>query len=188
MAQHQESEEERRNKIRAMLERISAEEKRLAGNQQLAIELPADVRPELLPEPEVERPDSETESLLDNTENPGLSKRLWHDTQKIILKNTEKGENRRFILNEKNLFLKASANTSDSKFSFKLAVQKVYDIADEWLKSSNTPDEVELGMIYWDLNEQNGFHSGKVIARANSRFNRTLEGLLQVPPPHKDKP
>lgn len=128
-----------------------------------------------------EQAEVDFDKIAEGQEDPIRVKKLWHGTQGLITSNISKGKTRNFTLNEKNLFLKATANTTDSKFTFTHAVQTVFDMAERWIQSN--ADAVELGMTYWDLNERNGFHSKK---RQNG-FSANLKALLKVPPPQKDK-
>jgi hypothetical protein len=127
------------------------------------------------------QPDVDFEALADESENPVESKRLWHGTQALIISGIKKGKTRQFALDEKNLFLKASANTTDGKFTFLRANKEAYEIAEKFIRSSEDP--VELSMAYWDLNERNGFHSKK----KQGSFNANLKAILNVPPPQKGK-
>ncbi|WP_128546711.1 hypothetical protein [Larkinella soli] len=101
------------------------------GNSQESIDAQADV---------------DFDSLIDGTEDPVKSKKLWQGTPGLIMSNIPKGQIRKFALDEKNLFLKASANTTEGKFTFLYAIQTTYDIAERWLRSN--ADAVELGMEY----------------------------------------
>lgn len=127
------------------------------------------------------QPDVDFDALADGSEDPVRLRKLWHGAQALIISNTFKGKKRQFVLDEKNLFLKASANTTDGKFTFLRAVQTVYEMAEKWLQSN--ADAVELGMAYWDLNERNGFHSRKV----QGSFHTTLAAVMKVLPPKRDK-
>ena len=181
-----------RDEIFEQLKKIADEEERLYGGKQMSFDF--------APEPAVESPDASsgignTQDSLDEqadvdfdkiTENLGLEdpvrlNKLWNGAQALIIANIPKGKLRRFALDEKLLFLKASANTKDSKQTFIHAVQTAYDLAEKWIQSNE--NKVELGMAYWDLNERSGFHSKK----KQSGFNANLKALLKVPPPQKDK-
>lgn len=165
-----------REEIIATLKRIEEEEARLLGGWQTQLNLSVST------EAEEARLDPDTASLLDNVEDPALTKKLWWNAQILIVRNTVKGEARKFALAEKGIFLKASGETTDSKFTFKRAVQTVYDIVDAWIRSNGDP--IELGIAFWDLNERNGFHAPK----KQTSFDKQLEGLLAVPPPKQKEP
>ena len=66
---------------------------------------------------QVDEIDSDTESLLDNSEDPALNKKLFYRLQSIINSNIKKGSIRDFINNEKKLYLKSISNSGDSRFS-----------------------------------------------------------------------
>lgn len=125
--------------------------------------------------------DPDVASLLENSEDPPLLKKLWYNAQTAITTNIEKGKIRNFALNEKGLFLKKRASTSDQRFSFKEANQEVWGIVDNWIRSSASP--IELGIALWDLNEQYGYHAPK----KKTSFDQQLTSLLSVPPPKKQE-
>ncbi|WP_266363043.1 hypothetical protein [Tellurirhabdus rosea] len=176
-----------RDEIFDQLRKIALEEERLYGGKQINLDFTPET--EASSKSDVGKtqqsldaqPEADFEALVDGSEDPVRAKKLWHGTQALIISNIPKGQRRQFALNEKNLFLKASANTTDSKFTFLHAVQTAYDVAEQWLRSN--ADAVELGMTYWDLNERNGFHSKKV----QSNFNTTLKALLNVAPHNANK-
>jgi hypothetical protein len=103
--------------------------------------------------------DLDIASLIENSEDPPLTKKLWHNAQSSILSNIEKGPLRNFALAEKGLFLRKRGNTTDQKFSFKQANQVVWDVVSNWINSNANP--IELGMSLWDLNEELGYHRRK---------------------------
>ena len=180
-----------RDEIFEQLRKIAEEEERLYGNDSKQMML--DFGPKGQAEPVDEssignsqeaidsQPDVDFDALVDGSEDPVRVGKLWNGAQGLILSNIPKGKQRKFALNEKRLFLKASANTRDSKFTFLNAVQTVFDVVEKWVQSNE--DAVELGMALWDLNERNGFHSKKVI----NTFNASLAAVMKVPPPCKDK-
>jgi hypothetical protein len=179
-----------RDEIFEQLKKIAAEEERLYGGQQMSFDFspkpPAGEEQEGDPigntqELIDEQAELNLNDVADGSENPVLLRKLWNGAQGLILANIPKGKTRRFVLDEKKLFLQASANTTDSKFTLLQAAQTAFDLAENWVQSN--ADAVELGMAYWDLNERNGFHVNK----KQSSFNATLKALLNVPPPHKDK-
>jgi hypothetical protein len=143
-----------REEVLAAMKRIEEEEQKLLAGWQTNLDLksPKDLADE-------EALDPDTASLLDNAENPPLVKKLWHNAQTAILKNVPQGSARKFVLYEKGVFLRKSSSSTDQKFTFKTAAQAVYDIVDNWVRSGGDP--IELGIAFWDLNEENGFHAKK---------------------------
>ena len=126
--------------------------------------------------------DIDTASLLENSENPALTKKLWHNAQSAILANIEKGPLRTFALFEKGLFLRKRANTTDQKFSFKQANQVVWNMVDKWVRTNDGEKPMELGMAFWDMNEQFGHHKRKGAAsQVPLDFDKQLMGLLDAP-------
>lgn len=179
-----------RDEIFEQLRKIAEEEERLYGNdgKQMSLDFGSQAETEPIGEVTVgdsqqaidSQPDVDFDALVDGSEDPIRVSKLWNGAQGLIIANVPKGKQRKFALNEKRLFLKASANTRDSKFTFLNAVQTVFDVVEKWVQSNE--DAVELGMALWDLNERSGFHSKKVI----NTFNASLAALMKVPPPKRD--
>jgi len=151
-----------REEILATMKRIEEQEQKLLAGWQTSIDLN-----DANSSTDEERLDPDIASLLDNAEDPPLNKRLWHNAQSAIIKNIPKGNTRRFVLDEKGLFLRASSSTTDQKFTFKTPAQIVYDIVESWVRSRG--DAIELGMSLWDLNEENGFHKKKRKSKATAQ-------------------
>ena len=109
--------------------------------------------------------DSETESMLDNSEDPKLNKQLFYKLQSIINKNVRKGAIRDFINNEKKLYLKSISNSGDSRFSFKNTFNELIAIADRWQRGDK--NGFDLGATFYELNENSSFHHPKNVDEAN---------------------
>lgn len=135
------------------LKKIQQEEERLYGTQS---SMPFD-----------DEFDSDTETLLDNSENPAVNKKLFYGLQSIINKNVSKGKLRDFINNEKKLYLKSLSDSGDSRFSFKNTLDELFNIADEWQRGDK--NSFDLGMAFYNLNEKMNFHHPKAIQVANNK-------------------
>lgn len=167
----------------ARLKKIQEEEDRLYGQQYL---LP--VTTDSKGKTKEDQFDKEEESLLNDTEDPVLCKKLFYRIQSVVNSNIRKGELREFINNEKRLYLKSMSGSHDTRFSLKNSLSKVMDIVSDWSKTDT--NGFDLGMMLYDLNEANGFHKDRKIIEANmsfKEFDKGLELLLNTKPPNKDK-
>ena len=165
----EESEQESRQRIFEQLNQLAQMEAELYGGSQNRIIFPGENPPSTPAESQIS--DTDIETLLDNSENPKYLKSEWQRTQNIILKLIPVGSTRNFVLNEKKLYLKSCADTTESKFSFKNANSDIGSIIDHWEPTAGggNTDGIELGMLLWDLNERNNFHSKENLRRVNSR-------------------
>lgn len=129
--------------------------------------------------------DADVESLADNSEDPKLCKKLFYRMMAVINSNIPKGQVRDFVNSEKKLYLKCTSQTTDSRFSFKNSLNTLMDIVDEWQRLDS--NGFDLGAAFYELNEKHGYHNTKIIKAAQSPFDAVLKGLLNTPPPKKDK-
>jgi hypothetical protein len=153
----EESQERKRKQFLEDLKKIQEDEARLEKEMQMKLEFKTSN--ESTSQDESEFISADEESLIDNSEDPVTITKYWHDAQNIIIKKVEKGKMRNTILGEKKLYLKNYSNTTDSKFTFKDAAKKVFNVVDDWIATDGHP--IELAVSMWELNEDAGFHKVK---------------------------
>lgn len=159
------------DEIYEQLRKIAAEEERIYGGRQVTIHFPNESK---LPEtPEEVVFDSDAESLIDDSEDPKLSKKMYYKIMSIINSNIPKGQVRDFVHNEKKLYLKSMSASGDSRFSFKRNLDTLLEIINDWVVTDTNGGD--LAISFHELNEKAGFHKKRHIQQIN---DTSLNSLL----------
>lgn len=133
-------------------------------------------------------------SNLNDTADPQTSYRLYYGIRRLLIDNLPKGKHnkklRQYIYDEKNLFLNRGLEIkdngirgSDGKMTYIiLFLKEAFDTVASWV--STGANAFEIYNAFYEMNEERGFHKDPQQPNA---FDIQLKGLLNTPPPNKNK-